>query len=140
MKKFWKISAFSLKIFVGISNSWHGFLWSRLLISWRIFSLSTISTEKKTLLIAFILSRLRFLTIAFRIGFEIIPEMPSKSWYLGTLRLITMLEKKGFFMLAVSLSVSGQLAPEERVRLKVRVSFRVGGQPDDYPRGKLPPG
>ena len=51
-----------------------------------------------------------------------------------------MLEKKGFFMLAVSLSVSGQLAPEERVRLKVRVSFRVGGQPDDYPRGQLPPG
>ena len=66
--------------------------------------------------------------------------MPSQSWYLGTLRLITMLEKKGFFVLAVSLSVSGQLVPEERVRLNVRVSFRVGGQPDDCPRGKLPPG
>ena len=39
------------------------------------------------------------------------------------------------------------IAPKENlppvrvgVWVKVRVSFRVGGQPDDCPRGKLPPG
>ena len=43
--------------------------------------------------------------------------------------------------------VSGQLPPEENcppvrvgVSVKVRVSFRVGGQPENCPREKLPPG
>ena len=38
-----KMSAFSLIVFVGISDSWHTFVWSRLLFSLGIFSLSLIS-------------------------------------------------------------------------------------------------
>ena len=43
--------------------------------------------------------------------------------------------------------ISGQLPPEENcppvrvgVLVKARVIFRVGGQRDKCPRGKLPPG
>ena len=44
-------------------------------------------------------------------------------------------------------TVSGQLPPQGKlplvrvgVSVKVRVSFRVKGQPHNYPRGKLSPG
>ena len=82
------VSIFSI-FCVGISNSWHAFVWPRLLLSLRIFSLSTISKENKSfelenLLIAFILGPFLYLTIAFRIVSKIFPEMSSQSWYSGT--------------------------------------------------------
>ena len=47
----------------------------------------------------------------------------------------------------IEIMVSGQLPPEENcpavrigVWIKVKVSFRVGGKPDNCPREKQPPG
>ena len=47
----------------------------------------------------------------------------------------------------IEIMVSGQLPPEENcpavrigVWVKVKVSFRVGGKPDNCPREKQPPG
>ena len=101
-----KMSVFYLIIFMCISDSWQAFVWSRLVVSLRIFSLSTISKENKSfeleaLLMAFALGWFLYLAIAFRIGSKIFLQMPSQSWYSGTLRLITMLEKKVFILLAV---------------------------------------
>ena len=53
---------------------------------------------------------------------------------------------KYFIVTYTIISASGQLLPEEKcppvrvgVWVKVRISFRVGGQPDNYPRWKLLP-
>ena len=77
-ENWWKGSSVvpSLIIFVGLSDSRHASLWPLLLISARIFYLSTIPKEKKsfeleTLLIAFILGWLLRLIIVSRIGSEI---------------------------------------------------------------------
>ena len=43
-----------------------------------------------------------YLTKAFRIGSEIFPEMCSQSWYSGTLRLVTMLEKNVLYYIIVN--------------------------------------
>ena len=59
--------------------------------------------ELSTLLIAFILGWLLYLTIAFRIRSEMFPEMSSQTWYSKILRVVTKLEEKVFFTLAVSL-------------------------------------
>ena len=55
--------------------------------------------------------------------------------------------KKWLVFSKIFAMVSEQLPPEENcppvkvgVWVKVRVSFRVGGQPDNCPQGKLAPG
>ena len=50
---------------------------------------------------------------------EIFSEMPSQPWYSGTLRLNTMLEKKVFITLAVSLSLLITLSFSIKVILSV---------------------
>ena len=76
-----KMSAFSLIIFVDIWDTWHAFVWSKLLIFLRIFSVSTVSKENKsseleTPLIAFILGWFLYLTMSFRMVSEIFLEIP----------------------------------------------------------------
>ena len=81
------------------------------------------SFELETFLITFMLGLFLYLTKAFRIGSEIFPEMSSYSWYSGTLRLITMLEKKAFIILAVSLSLLIILSFSINVILSVDKTF-----------------
>ena len=83
---------------MNISDLWHAFVWPILLISLRTFypyikSKENKSFELQTLLIAFVLGWFLYLIIGFRIGSEIFYKY-LQLWYSGTLRLVTMLEKK----------------------------------------------
>ena len=94
---------------MNISDLWHAFVWPILLISLRTFypyikSKGNKSFELQTLLIAFVLGWFLYLIIGFRIGSEIFYKY-LQLWYSGTLRLVTMLEKKTFITLAASLSL-----------------------------------
>ena len=108
-----KISVLSLIIFVGMHVSWLAFVESKLKISFKISSLSTCEKEKRehcfllhTSPILSMLGWLQYFTMNLLTGLLMLSEIGSQLAYSAIFRLLTILEKKVFWICAVLISLS----------------------------------
>ena len=125
-KKSEKLSALTLRIFVGMYVSWLTFDESKLKIYFKMSSLSTCEKEKReycfllhTSPILSMLRWLRYLTIDLITGSLILSEIGSQLAYSTILRLLTILEKKVSRICAVLISLS-RISPSS-----IKVTFSL---------------
>ena len=119
-RKFEKISALFLIIFLGMHVSWLAFVESKLKISFKISSLSTCKKEKRehclllhTSPILSMLGWLQYFAMNLLTGL-MLSKIGSQLAYSAISRLLTILEKKVFWICAVLTSLSMILSSSKK--------------------------